>query len=38
LLARGGLYAALYEIQSRATDTPSYAKEGMELWKTGREN
>jgi subfamily B ATP-binding cassette protein MsbA len=30
LLARNGMYAALYEIQSRATDTSSIAKERME--------
>jgi ABC-type multidrug transport system fused ATPase/permease subunit len=38
LLACGGLYAGFYEIQSRATDTPSFAKERMELWTTGSEN
>jgi ABC-type multidrug transport system fused ATPase/permease subunit len=38
LLARGSLYTALYEIQPRAVDTSSIAKESMELWTTGREN
>ncbi len=38
LLARGGLYAGSYRIQAPATDTPSFAKERVELWATGHES